>query len=292
MTEIQIECFLAIANHLNFARAAGELNISQPAVTHQIQALEAELGVKLFKRSTRNVFLTSEGEYFLDDAKSMQQIILRAKSRFSKEGVVGFESLTIGCSSPYQIRLMSNVLKKMRIEYADFHPQFRYMTQSQFPQKIDDEVLDVALGMKLNINDQSKVKFRELTSVSLRCVCPKEHHFSNCESISLKELQLSKLIVYTPISASPEIAMTQKNLVKNKNMIDTYLCEYPEDAILLVEDGYGVTILPEIFIPDWADVNKIPISDAKKLSFGIYYKSRLTNEVLRRFITLMQEELG
>lgn len=291
MTEIQIECFLAIANHLNFARAASELNISQPAVTHQIQALEAELGVKLFKRSTRTVFLTPEGEYFLDDAKSMQQIILRAKSRFSNEGIVNFESLTIGCSSPYQVRLMSNTLKSLRMEYSDFHPQFRYITQSQIPQKIDDEVFDVALGMKLKLNAQSKVKFRELTSVSLSCVCPKEHPFSRLDNISLEDLKESKLIIYTPISASPEIALTQKNLVRNKNITDTYLCEYSEDAILLVEAGYGVTILPDIFIPDWADVNKIPIRDTRKLSFGLYYKAHFTNEVLRRFIALMKDEL-
>lgn len=68
MTEIQIECFLSVANHLNFARASEELNISQPAVTHQIKTLEAKLGVKLFKRSTRLVSLTEEGLYFLDDA--------------------------------------------------------------------------------------------------------------------------------------------------------------------------------------------------------------------------------
>ena len=221
----------------------------------------------------------------------MQQIILRAKSRFSNEGIVNFESLTIGCSSPYQVRLMSNALKSLRMEYSDFHPQFRYITQSQIPQKIDDEVFDVALGMKLKLNAQSKVKFRELTSVSLSCVCPKEHPFSRLDNISLEDLNESKLIIYTPISASPEIALTQKNLVRNKNITDTYLCEYSEDAILLVEAGYGVTILPDIFIPDWADVNKIPIRDTKKLSFGLYYKAHFTNEVLRRFVALMKDEL-
>ena len=105
MTEIQIECFLSVANHLNFARASEELSISQPAVTHQIQSLEAELGVKLFKRSTRFVSLTEEGISFLDDAKSMQQIIFRAKSRFSKAGTAAYETLVIGCSSPYQMQL-------------------------------------------------------------------------------------------------------------------------------------------------------------------------------------------
>lgn len=47
MTIFQIECFLAVAEHLNFARAATQLNVSQPAITRQIHTLEAELGTQL-----------------------------------------------------------------------------------------------------------------------------------------------------------------------------------------------------------------------------------------------------
>ena len=47
----QLECFLAVANHLNFSRAAQELHITQPAVSHQINTLEDELGVKLDRKS-------------------------------------------------------------------------------------------------------------------------------------------------------------------------------------------------------------------------------------------------
>ncbi len=43
---VQLECFLAVADYLNFAKAAKQMNISQPAVTPQIQSLENELGVK------------------------------------------------------------------------------------------------------------------------------------------------------------------------------------------------------------------------------------------------------
>ena len=47
----QLECFLAVANCLNFSRAAEQLRLTQPAVSHQISTLEDELGVKLFKRT-------------------------------------------------------------------------------------------------------------------------------------------------------------------------------------------------------------------------------------------------
>lgn len=44
MNTFQLSCFLAVAEHLNFARAAEELHVTQPAVTQQIHSLEKELG--------------------------------------------------------------------------------------------------------------------------------------------------------------------------------------------------------------------------------------------------------
>ena len=46
MNTVQLECYMAVAENLNFARAAEQLHITQPAVTHQINSLEAELDVK------------------------------------------------------------------------------------------------------------------------------------------------------------------------------------------------------------------------------------------------------
>lgn len=70
MNTFQISCFLAVAEHLNFARAAEQLHVTQPAVTQQIHSLEKELGVSLFARTTRSVRLTQEGRLFLQDARA------------------------------------------------------------------------------------------------------------------------------------------------------------------------------------------------------------------------------
>ncbi len=55
MNTFQLTCFLTLSETLNFAKTAEQLSVTQPAVTHQIQSLEAELGVRLFTRSTRSV---------------------------------------------------------------------------------------------------------------------------------------------------------------------------------------------------------------------------------------------
>lgn len=71
MTIFQIECFLAVAEHLNFAKAAEQLNVSQPAITRQIRTLEEELHTQLFIRNTRMVRLTENGRIFQSDAQVM-----------------------------------------------------------------------------------------------------------------------------------------------------------------------------------------------------------------------------
>lgn len=67
----QLRYFLAVAETLNFSRAAESLYISQPALSYQIAELERELGVELFSRDRRRVYLTGEGQALLAPARNM-----------------------------------------------------------------------------------------------------------------------------------------------------------------------------------------------------------------------------
>jgi DNA-binding transcriptional LysR family regulator len=59
MTIYQLECFIAVAEELNFSAAAERLFTTQPAITYQINALEKETGLHLFERTTRRTKLTA-----------------------------------------------------------------------------------------------------------------------------------------------------------------------------------------------------------------------------------------
>ena len=104
MNTFQLECFLAVSNTLSFVRAAEQLNISQPAITHQIKTLEDELNTVLFKRSTRFVEITQEGISFIGDAKKIISIALQAKMRYKSSKDIPVNALSIGCSYLIQLR--------------------------------------------------------------------------------------------------------------------------------------------------------------------------------------------
>src|SRR5699024_10379272 len=77
----QLECFLAVSDTLNFSRAAERLRLTQPAVSHQINALEDELGVKLFQRSSKSVRLTQEGYLYTQYAGEILRLFNVSKGR-------------------------------------------------------------------------------------------------------------------------------------------------------------------------------------------------------------------
>src|ERR1700755_2576624 len=63
--------FFAVAEALNFTKAAAQLRIAQPALSRQVQDLEDEIGVDLLRRSPRGVMLTAAGKLFLEEARDV-----------------------------------------------------------------------------------------------------------------------------------------------------------------------------------------------------------------------------
>ena len=66
-----VRYFIAVAEHLNFSKAALQLHIAQPPLSRQIRQLEDEIGVALFVRNKRRVELTQEGHAFLEEARKL-----------------------------------------------------------------------------------------------------------------------------------------------------------------------------------------------------------------------------
>ena len=83
--------FVAVAEGLSFRGAAARLHLSQPALSSQVKALEVELKVKLFQRTTRAVELTHAGRVFLEEARAVLNAASQAeqRARTAEQGLSG-----------------------------------------------------------------------------------------------------------------------------------------------------------------------------------------------------------
>lgn len=118
--------FLIVAEELHFGRAAERLHISQPPLSQQIKQLEEEIGVALFKRTSRHVSLTVEGETFLEAVKDILQRVDVAVERVrsvarGEEGrlKVGLTGYAIMSGYPQAIRLFRRRHPRIRLDLVE-----------------------------------------------------------------------------------------------------------------------------------------------------------------------------
>src|SRR5437763_12631181 len=113
--------FLAVAESLHFGRAAQQLRIAQPSLSHQILQLESELQTKLFERSKKRVHLTESGQLFLEETRQILEHVDRAAliARTGKGGTT--ERLRIGFEFWTDLTKVCAAIKR----FDDSHPEVR-----------------------------------------------------------------------------------------------------------------------------------------------------------------------
>jgi DNA-binding transcriptional LysR family regulator len=114
--------FVAVAEELNFSRAAQRLHIAQPALSNQIKALETELGVQLLERTRRIVRLTEAGKTLLADARPLLADAQTAElhARGAQKGKTG--TIHIGYVLTTANARLASIIKAFRQEYPGVMP--------------------------------------------------------------------------------------------------------------------------------------------------------------------------
>lgn len=136
-----IQSLVAVAEELNFRRAAERLHVDQSALSRRIQRLEAQIGFELFVRSTREVRLTEAGRVFYEDNRRTLAQLREAveKARRVAEGKAGH--LRIGYMAFAAIEAMPRAVRAFRAAHPDVSVEITYVrTQGQKLALARDEI--------------------------------------------------------------------------------------------------------------------------------------------------------
>lgn len=165
--------FIAVAEHRSFTRAALQLNIAGPPLSRQIQQLEGELGMRLFRRDRRRVELTEAGGAFLPEAKLVVAQSQRAIEvvRVAARGEIGLVKVGIGAGLA---ALVQRVLVEHQTRFRDVQVECEDLLSSFQNEALVKRAIDVGflrppiVGTEL----QSEVLFKERMTVLLSSAHP------------------------------------------------------------------------------------------------------------------------
>lgn len=140
-----LQTFSAVAELRHFARAADRCNLSQPAVSHQIRQLEAELGTRLLNRSGRRVSLTVAGELFLEDARRILAAVDRARERVLSVTSGALGRVRLGATETAGLYLLPALLDRYRRRHPQFALQFAVGSETSILERVAANDLDMAV---------------------------------------------------------------------------------------------------------------------------------------------------
>jgi DNA-binding transcriptional LysR family regulator len=188
-----VRYFIAVAEYLNFSKAAQQLHIAQPPLSRQIRQLEEDLGVTLFLRDKRSVALTKAGAVFLDEARKLvvQAGHAMEAARHAQQGESGV--VRIGIASG-----LGGLVSKVVFDHRKRLPTIEIECRDVFS-SFQNEALrkgEIDVGFLRPPLDQVNLDCELLFEEEFVVVLPKTHRLAKRRLLRLKEIADEPLIIF------------------------------------------------------------------------------------------------
>ncbi|MQB14150.1 MULTISPECIES: LysR family transcriptional regulator [Pseudomonas] len=238
--------FIAVAEELHFGRAAQVLGISQPPLSQQIQALEQEVGARLFERTNRRVELSEAGRLFLQEARLVLAQVDKAAdvARRAQLGELGELKIGFTSSAPFNSSIPQAIFA-FRQAFPAVHLNLQEMSSTQVAESLVDESIQVGLMRPLPLPDSLNVI--ELMREPLVAVLSAGHPLAQGSERGLHLEQLAEEpFVFFPRSYGSGLYAQLLNLARDAGFSPHFAQEAGEAMTIigLVAAGLGVSVLP------------------------------------------------
>lgn len=291
MNTTQLECFMAVSNFLNFSRAAQVLRITQPAVSHQINTLEDELGVKLFQRTSKSVRLTREGYLFSHYAGEILKLSDLSKTRVRASLQEMPTRLGIGCRNMLELRILRPALEQLRRNDPQVLPLLRLIPFDSLENLLAEG--DIQMMFATRSSAPKRARYRELLRCPAVCICGESHPLASRETLTAEELrhQSGRIAVGRPPICPPDLFAIQSRVVAGRAETELLFCDNQEVIYTLVQTGYAFAIMADFPTARLPGVRYIPLPEFDPLSFGAVYLPEERSPALRQMLNYLEETI-
>ncbi|QAY67540.1 LysR family transcriptional regulator [Paenibacillus protaetiae] len=254
----QLEYFLKVARMEHLTKAAESLSITQPALSHSISKLEAELGVPLFERKGRNLKINRYGLMFSKHVEKILQEVQRGKKEIEEHsnpdsGVIHLAYLNI-----LGVDLIPNLIR----DYQKLNPAITFeLSQGDkgtILNQVEEGQSDLMITSEKPVNDT--FEWVPMLSLPLYLVVSADHRLAKKPSVSLGEITGEPFVGLRHNCSLKNSLLTRVHHM-NFTLASTYDAEDLQTVAGFVAAGLGISVLPKTAGLNIDGLKWIPIED-------------------------------
>ena len=272
----KLKIFYTVAEASSFTKASTILNLSQSAISRQIQSLESDLKVQLFERHARGLVLTENGEYLFNSA---HEVISKLKD--VESNLIGHKDKLSGKLTVTTVVSFGTTWLTPRIkEFMDLHPEM------EIELIFDDKELDLAtrqadVAIRMRRPKQLNLIQKKFVDFNYHIYGSNEYLEKNGYPKSLKDLDKHKFITYGKGAPSPVynpdwvLKVGTKDGKKRKSLLKV---NSVYGLLLAVQSGVGLAALPDYIAHNVNGITKVlPTEPGKPTETHFVYPESLKN---------------
>ena len=280
--------FKAVAEELNFRKAADRLFISQPGLSRQIRQLEEELSVTLFDRDQRNVSLTAAGSYLKAEVDFLLNHLETIKGQLNQIQAGKIGELRIGFLGSASNQIIPRLMSKLNAYQPLVNVNLEELSNSIQVEMVQKDKLDIGFVRLNSVPDELEMKTIARDSFSL--VVPTNHPIKAADFISMNQFKEESFVLFSSdysnfyydqiIGICRDAGFLPKIQHKSVHALTIFK---------LVESGLGVAIVPTSIQEGYEiNVRFMEIPDIPQFTeLVVIWKTGNRNPVLKQVLALI-----
>lgn len=256
-----LEAFVAVAELGSFGRAAAFLNITPTALSHRIKKLEADLGVQMIVRTTREVSLTKVAQDLLPVVRQDLGRISESYARLMESGRAQEDRLAVACLPTVAYSHLSAILPEFAREYREMTVQLYDQPVARIYDLVEKG--EAEFGITIVTARRWDLDIREIYTEPYLVLMRKDHPLA--EKTQLRRADLTGLPFVRINTQSTNRQLVDEGLGEyGEGMVWRYEVQNPVMALNLVAEGAALTVLPAMTTTlTWKNLVARPLSDVR-----------------------------
>ncbi|MBB6671810.1 LysR family transcriptional regulator [Cohnella nanjingensis] len=286
----QLEYFMAVCKELHFTRASEQLGVTQPTLSHQIKALEIEIGMPLFDRIGKKTALTEAGQILFRHGTHIFQSIQSAMAEIQELQEVKGGKLSIGVLKGELNQFVSTLLFTFHQQYPNI--QLTVVGKDDMVDGIIQNEIDIALTI-VPIHDE-RLTIVPLYEEDLYLTVSHRHSLADQQTIRLEQIKEEPFILF------PKNYKCRQQIEAAFKLIDAPLrpiieTDATESILNLVQAEAGVSILSKTLLHMWGHdqlrMIKIENPSVRRQIGLVYHKEKYIGFAAQQFIRLLRQTI-